>query len=514
MLFTAFFLASAVLASAANPTTSTFFARRAYPGLLTYWLQVADTNGDGIPDLVVSGANIEVELGNGNGTFRVGPTSNLAGGETGQFILQDLNGDGIVDIAYTAENRSGEGIGISLGNGNGTFQSGAFYNVPDTGLRYLVVGDFNGDGILDVAASGTSGLWLLTGQGGGLLNPATLVASLPTEVGPIAAADFNQDGNLDLVVGQDGGGTDASGAGFAVLLGNGNGTFHQPQIFAAPKAVSSITAGSLTKGGYPSVVVSTKASNDVFIYTGNAAGTFSGPSYADLPGYEGVAIGDVNGDGIPDLVSTQGYIALGKGNGKFDAPYQYTINEVQQPRNVVLADLRNDGLTDILTSGYYAVSVLLSEGKGAYEDGIWTSVSGGTSCGVAADFNGDGRPDLAVITSTGVSILLGTGKAASPFTPGSTIAINGAACLVTGDLNGDGIPDLLVAVNGSPNALVSYLGNGNGTFTLTSTTPTPNSGGAVVLGISTKTASWISPPRAICWRWATATALSRARVIS
>ena len=88
---------------------------------------------------------------------------------------------------------------------------------------------------------------------------------------------------------------------------------------------------------------------------------------------------------------------------------------------------------------------------------------------------------MAVITSTGVSILLGTGKAATPFTTGTPIAISGAACIVTGDLNGDGIPDLLVAVNGSPNALLSYLGNGDGTFTLKATTPTPNSGGVVVL---------------------------------
>jgi hypothetical protein len=120
-------------------------------------------------------------------------------------------------------------------------------------------------------------------------------------------------------------------------------------------------------------------------------------------------------------------------------------------------------------------------GKGKYEDGIWTAVAGGAGCGAAADFNGDGKPDLAVVTSTGVSILLGSGKAASPFTTGTPIAVTGAACLVTGDLNGDGIPDLLVVVNGSPNALLSYLGNGDGTFTLKGTTPTSNSGGNVVL---------------------------------
>jgi hypothetical protein len=143
--------------------------------------------------------------------------------------------------------------------------------------------------------------------------------------------------------------------------------------------------------------------------------------------------------------------------------------------------LRKNGLTDIVTDSYDNISVVLNQGKGKFEDGTWTAVTGGASCGVSADFNNDGKPDVAVITTTGVSIVLGTGEAKSPFTTGTSIAVPGAVCMVTGDLNGDGIPDLLVAVNGSPNALLSYLGNGEGTFTLKSTTPTPNSGGWVVL---------------------------------
>jgi hypothetical protein len=149
--------------------------------------------------------------------------------------------------------------------------------------------------------------------------------------------------------------------------------------------------------------------------------------------------------------------------------------------NVALADLRNNGLTDIVIDAQEAVSVLLSEGKGKYEDGRWTKLPGGAGCGVAADFNRDGKPDLAVNTPAGISILLGTGKALAPFTTGTPIALANAACMVTGDLNGDGNPDLLVAVNGAPNALLAYLGNGDGTFTLKSTTPTPSSGGYVVL---------------------------------
>jgi hypothetical protein len=70
---------------------------------------------------------------------------------------------------------------------------------------------------------------------------------------------------------------------------------------------------------------------------------------------------------------------------------------------------------DIITNDYAAISVLLSEGKGHFEDGIWTSVTGGAGCGAAAGFNGDGKPDLAVNNAQGISILLGTGQGGHAF---------------------------------------------------------------------------------------------------
>jgi len=238
-----------------------------------------------------------------------------------------------------------------------------------------------------------------------------------------------------------------------------------------------LAVGPLTKGGHPSIAMS--AGTEVYLYTGDGAGGFSGPTYANLPGagIGGLAISDVNGDGIPDLVSEGVYIALGKGDGTFKKPVYYSVQGAGGLAHVLLADLRNNGLTDIITDSSGAISVLLNRGTGKYQDGEWTPVTGGAGCGVAADYNGDGKPDLAVNNNQGVTILLGTGNARSPFAPGSTIALANAGCLVTGDLNGDGIPDLLVPASGS---MVAYLGNGDGTFTEKSTTATP-SGGFVVL---------------------------------
>jgi VCBS repeat protein/FG-GAP repeat protein len=461
-------------ASAASPKMPTFFARRDYAGLFTQHVAAADTNGDGVADLIANnGGAIEVLLGNGNGTFRQGPTTTTAMRAASTFVAIDINGDGKVDLVLAGGlNGTGvpQGIGVCLGNGDGTFQSVVFYQAgTDMEIYNVVLGDFNGDGILDAAVAGQSGIWLFTGKGGGAFNQGVVAVSLPTGAGALAAADFNGDGKVDLVVTMPLAGTNGSGNGFAVLLGNGDGTFQSPVTFAQPKKPATVAAGILTKGGYPGIAVSSLGSANVALYFGNGAGGLSGPHYVNLPGATSIAIGDVNGDGIPDLVSPGVYIALGNGDGTFKKPGFYPIQGSLGTFNVVLADLRNRGLTDIVTDSELAISVLLSLGKGKYEDGKWTKITGGAGCGAAADYNGDGKPDLAVNNGQAVSILLGTGNASSPFTAGATMPLSGAGCLVTGDLNGDGIPDLLVP---TPTAVVAYLGNGDGTFTQKSSTPT------------------------------------------
>ncbi|MGD0133755.1 MAG: VCBS repeat-containing protein, partial [Bryobacteraceae bacterium] len=325
-----------------------------------------------------------------------------------------------------------------------------------------------------------SGVWLLTGKGDGSFNAAVLAAPLAGSGWNIAATDFNGDGKLDLAVGLHNAGT--TGNGFAVLLGNGNGTFQTPQMFSTPKKPASLAVGSLTKGGPPGIAaVGYGSGNEVDLYFGNGAGGFSGPKRVSLPGagiVNGLVIGDVNGDGRPDLITASGYVAYGEGAGNFSAPVSYAVDSTYQPMNLALGDLRNNGLTDIVTNAKEVVSVLLNQNNKGFEDGVWTSVPGGAGCGVKGDFNGDGHPDLAVnntsgSTSQGIVILLGTGKGDAPFTLGSIITLGGAGCLVTTDLNDDGKLDLLVPVQGN---VYAYLGNGDGTFTLASITPTPSSG--------------------------------------
>jgi hypothetical protein len=230
-----------------------------------------------------------------------------------------------------------------------------------------------------------------------------------------------------------------------------------------------MATGDINQDGHPDLLLAPRGANAVSIYVNDGSGTFSAPTQTSLPGQQ-FAVGDVNGDHIPDLVSSIGYVSLGLGHGKFATPVQYPVENSTSAFNVVLADLRKKGLTDIVFGENAAVSVLLNEGAGTFLDGEWIAVAGSGNCGAAADFNGDGKPDLAVPTTQGITILLGTGNAGTPYTTGPSFALSGAACPITGDLNGDGIPDLLIGA-GSLGGVGAYLGSGDGTFRLASVIP-------------------------------------------
>jgi hypothetical protein len=166
-------LLGCVCLQAAPPS---FDARRDYDmyncvpgesGLLT----IADVNGDGILDVVCSVSL----LGNGNGTFRVGPTVQAEPGtEFGNRIALDVNRDGKLDLVFPAYENDLFGVGVMLGKGDGSFLDPVYYLSSINDRTYdvfgvpLVSGDFNGDGILDVAELGTSEIIVLFGTATGL----------------------------------------------------------------------------------------------------------------------------------------------------------------------------------------------------------------------------------------------------------------------------------------------------------------------------------------------------------
>jgi hypothetical protein len=218
----------------------------------------------------------------------------------------------------------------------------------------------------------------------------------------------------------------------------------------------------------------------VYLYINNGQGIFALGGTATLSGFP-FAIGDIDGDGIADIVDSAGCVALGLGNVKFAPDTCYTVPLAEDSYNVVLADLRKNGLKDMVLGLEPMTSVLLNEGNEKFQDGLWTPVANAVNCGAAADFNLDGKQDLAAAVTTGIAMLLGTGNPRDPYTPGPTLTVSGGlGCPTAGDLNNDGIPDL------------SRSGRDSSFWV-----------------ISTTTASWMRPGHRT--NWLTATGMARFR---
>lgn len=400
------------------------------------------------------------------------------------MLAVGLNGDGKTDLVFggaISNSLQSHGIGVSFGSGDATFQSEVIYQTgSDVAATSIALGDFTGDHILDVATLGESGVWLFVGQGGGLFNPGVLtpIVRSGNYAYSLSPGDLNSDGELDLVA--------STQTGFAVLLGNGDGTFRSP--LNTSDSFQGLSTGmsldDLNGDGRPDVVLVSSLYPYVLVYLGNGDGTFATPSKVSLPGNYNVAIGDVNGDRIPDLISDGVYIARGRGDGTFRPPVYFAVSSPPTGGawSVMAADLRNTGRLDIVAINLFSsISVLLNQGGGRYNEGLWVPVTGGgAGCAAAMDFNRDGTPDLAVTVSSGISLLPGTGTAARPFMQGAIVPLTNAACVLAADVNGDGIRDLVAETADPPpssgGTVTVLAGNGDGTFTQKSINPVADLG--------------------------------------
>jgi hypothetical protein len=178
-------------------------------GNLPQSMAMADFNGDGIPDLAVanfgggSGNSVSVLIGNGDGTFTAKPLIPTAGQGFPNLTVGDFTGNGHEDIAITTETEDDVStLTILLGNGDGTFTQTP--TSPTTGLLpgNVAAGDFNGDGVLDLAVSNEldNTVSVFLGKGDGTFTPIAPLLATDTQPASIAAGDFNGDGFSDLAV--------------------------------------------------------------------------------------------------------------------------------------------------------------------------------------------------------------------------------------------------------------------------------------------------------------------------
>jgi hypothetical protein len=427
--------------------------------------KVGDFNGDGKDDIALLGLNgpspsiVSIWLSNGDGTFHGG----VVGGDTqdpAAMVLGDFNGDGKLDIAVA--NHDAMTVDVLLGNGDGTTPNGVSTSTVSN-PAFMAVGDFNGDGKLDLAVAYTDGrLALMLGNGDGSFQAPTFIKSV-SDVQAMTIGDFNNDGKEDLAV--------LTGDGVSVLLGNGDGTFMSPVHYVAATTVAQLVAADFN-GDHRADLAAING-DGVTVLASNSDGTLRAPLEYPAPYIPGIlAVGDFNGDGHPDLVTDLGgnfNVLLNNGAGTFRQ-----VNTITSFISSALAvgDFNGDGKQDLvvvnngLGTGNAGVFDFLGKGNGKFAataTGFDFYPVGADLTSVAVgDFNGDGKLDVVLTdyTDNQVGIVLGNGD--GTFQPPINYPTDAQPVAVAvGDFNHDGNADLAVVTG---NGVDIFLGNGDGTF--------------------------------------------------
>jgi hypothetical protein len=365
----------------------------------------------------------------------------------------------------------------------------------------VAIGDFNGDGHMDlvVANANSNTVTVLPGKGDGSFQPATLCYAASPSPQAVAVGDFNGDGRLDLAVaGSDYGGRPGL---VSILIGNGDGTFQPAHNYGVGFNPAALVVGDFNGDGHLDLAIidtgTVNTPGSVIILLGNGDGSFQiGQSYGFGFSPTGLAIGDFDGDGHPDLAvigspNPQGMVTvvLGNGDGTFQAGRNYAVAQ-RQATSVAVADFNGDGHLDLVVASrglqpdLGSLSVLLGNGDGTFQPASNTDAGLGPRFVALGDFNGDGKVDIVTantsylidprhgfsqILESDVRVFLGNGdgtfRVSQVYDAGP-----GPTAVAVGDFNGDGIPDLIVINGGVPDpgglgqSVALLLGNGDGTF--------------------------------------------------
>ena len=445
---------------------------------------IADFNNDGKKDLAVvnrGSHTVSILLGDGTGNF--GAAINSSTGDTFSepfaLAVADFNGDGKNDVVVSKPNV--HTISFLPGDGAGHLGAPVDFSVGENPGR-SVVGDFNGDGKADLAIADSGfndgGIYVLLGTGTGSFGPPTkFTAGLRPAY--LAIADFNGDNKSDLAVSNVGFGFNK----ISILMGNGNGGFGASTDFAVGSTPSGLVLGDFNKDTLLDIAVANNESHNISILKGDGHGNF-GPA-TNFPASTfptSIASGDFDNDGKLDLAvgwnQTGDRISILRGDntGQFAAPASFSTGS--GPYDLASDDLNGDGTSDLVVANASSnnVSVLLGSLPTVSITGV--SVTEGDSGTTSANFplTLSGTINLPVTLS--YSIVGGTASAGSDFNSSTspiTIPAGGLTGTIAVPVFGDQMfePDETFTVNLS-SSLNAFIATGQAQGTIVNDDPIPS----------------------------------------
>lgn len=330
-----------------------------------------DLNSDGLVDIVsldTAANTLSVELGNADGTFQSPTVTSVApaGSLSQAVVVRDLDGDGIPDVVITGKNTNS--ITIYTGNGDGSFQAPQIFSAG-LGPSAVAVDNIDLNGRADIVYTNelNNSVTVLKNDGVGTYNPDVDLSGVQGPSG-VAIGDVNRDGFLDLAV------TNRTSNSVSVFLSaNGDG-FNAPNSFNVGATPVAVATADLNGDGNLDLITANKGSDDITVLLGNGNGTFQFPSNSYDVGLSPTAlvVTDFDGDGVLDVIVTNNSdntlsILLGAGTGAFlSGPASIPVGS--SPSGVAIADVNHDGRPDILTadSGGTGISLLINATRGDF----------------------------------------------------------------------------------------------------------------------------------------------------
>lgn len=427
-------------------------------------------SGTGQLDALVSIAATQAQLlhGNGDGTFTtlITPTNAQPGNPTlfGTLLTGDFNGDGKLDLAIAQSGAplptSGNGLNLQFGNGDGTF--GPLTPVPGSLYGASVAASINANGPASIANTDGHGDHLLTIQPGGSVTTTDLALTASSTLNLVAAGDLNHDGLADLIY--------QSGDSWTVYLNGGNNTFTQSANLPGAPTLPGYTAASiviadLDGDGNGDVLIAfdntaadhahptADRTNALYLWYGHGDGTFAAPILlTPSRNYNQLAAIDLDGDGLLDLVMSDGYLLNVQHNlgSRSFAPESHLLGGMGV-NSISSGDVNQDGIPDlVLTNG----GMLLTN-PAVHSASTSTDVNTG---GVTVLLNAlTARPVLGALTASPNVTLVG-----------QTFTITAQLQPVTGGPAATGTVDF--AIDGNPLGTVA-IAAGSATITSPGTMP-------------------------------------------